>query len=218
MTYLTSRWRYSWQTLRANWSSSFATKVPRYLCQDPVVHGDDSPHWPSRLRSTSRWGRLSEGHADALAILADAGRRPVDGATYAVWASQSKSTRTVADRVPGGWQLSGRKEFCSGSGIVDRALLVAESNQGRLLLDIDVRQHVTAVVPDTWPSIGMSASRSDTLEFGGPVVAEDDVLGTAEFYVTRPGFWFGAIGVRRLLVWRSRWHRQRSLEVPGSRT
>ena len=39
-------------------------------------------------------GRLCEGHADALAILDEAGKKPVDGAAYGVWASRSKG---VAD-------------------------------------------------------------------------------------------------------------------------
>jgi alkylation response protein AidB-like acyl-CoA dehydrogenase len=140
-------------------------------------------------------GRLSEGHADALAIVAEAGKMPVEGAAYGVWASQSKGAPTFAERVSGGWLLGGTKEFSSGSGIVDRALVVAETSEGRMLFDVDANSHVVGVVPDSWPSVGMAASRRDTLEFGGPVIPEGDVLGDAEFYLQRPGFWFGAIGV-----------------------
>ncbi len=140
-------------------------------------------------------GRLCEGHGDALAILADAGKKPVDGAAYGVWASRSKGARTVADRVPGGWQLSGTKEFCSGSDVVDRALVVADTDDGRVLVEIDVARHVTGVVPNSWPATGMAASKSETLEFGGPVLSDDDLVGAKEFYLNRPGFWFGAIGV-----------------------
>ena len=64
-----------------------------------------------------------------------------------------------------------------------------------MIFDIAVESHVIGVVPDSWPSIGMAASRSETLEFGGPVISEDEVVGPAEFYLDRPGFWFGAIGV-----------------------
>jgi alkylation response protein AidB-like acyl-CoA dehydrogenase len=140
-------------------------------------------------------GRLCEGHADALAILAEAGKKPVDGAAYGVWASRSKGARTTAERVPGGWTLSGAKEFCSGTGIVDRALLVADTPEGGVIFDIAVDSHVAAVVPDSWPSVGMAGSRSETLEFGGPIITDDDVVGSPEFYPERPGFWFGAIGV-----------------------
>jgi alkylation response protein AidB-like acyl-CoA dehydrogenase len=140
-------------------------------------------------------GRLCEGHADALAILAEAGRKPADGATYGVWASRGKSARTVAERDAGGWRLSGTKEFCSGSGIIDRALVVADTSDGCLLFDIAVDTNVVTVLPDSWPSVGMADSRSDTLEFGGPRISNDAVVGPLEFYVHRTGFWFGAIGV-----------------------
>jgi alkylation response protein AidB-like acyl-CoA dehydrogenase len=140
-------------------------------------------------------GRLAEGHADALAILAEAGKKPVEGAAYGVWASRSKNFQTFAERKPRGWKLSGTKEFCSGSGIVDRALVVAETTDGRMIFDVAVEESVVATIPDSWPSIGMAASQSNTLEFGGPVVSVDDVVGSAEFYLERPGFWFGAIGV-----------------------
>jgi alkylation response protein AidB-like acyl-CoA dehydrogenase len=140
-------------------------------------------------------GRLCEGHADALAILAEAGKVPMPGATYGVWASRSTGARTFAERTPEGWSLSGTKEFCSGSGLVDRALVVAETNEGNLVFDVDTTTQVIGVVPNSWPAIGMAASKSDTLEFGGPTIADDDVVGSSEFYVDRPGFWFGAVGV-----------------------
>jgi alkylation response protein AidB-like acyl-CoA dehydrogenase len=139
--------------------------------------------------------RLCEGHADSLAILAEAGKKPVEGASYGVWASRSATARTIAERVPGGWSLGGTKEFCSGTGIVERALIVAETSEGRMTFDVAVDEHVVEVVPDSWPSVGMAGSNSNTLRFGGPVVCEDEVVGPAEFYVDRPGFWFGAVGV-----------------------
>jgi alkylation response protein AidB-like acyl-CoA dehydrogenase len=140
-------------------------------------------------------GRLSEGHADALAILAEADKKPVDGAAYGVWASRSKNAPTIAERVSGGWRLSGTKEFCSGSDMVDRALLLADTVDGPVLFDVDVQSHVVGVVPNSWPSVGMAATRSNTLQFGGPVIVEDDALGDVDFYLKRPGFWFGAVGV-----------------------
>src|SRR5579863_9444482 len=87
-------------------------------------------------------GRLCEGHADALAILFEAGKRPVEGAAYGVWASRSGGVQTRAERVSKGWRLSGSKEFCSGSGLVDRALVAAESTEGQMLFDVAVDSHV----------------------------------------------------------------------------
>ena len=139
-------------------------------------------------------GRLCEGHADAVAILAEAGRQPVPGTSYGVWASRNGAT-TFAERVNGGWILSGTKEFCSGSGVVDRALVTAVTGEGYLLFDIDVAEQVQSLVPGSWPAVGMARSASHTLQFGGRILREDQVVGDAEFYLERPGFWFGAAGV-----------------------
>ena len=140
-------------------------------------------------------GRLCEGHADALAILAEAGRVPVTGASYGVWASRSGSATTFAERVPGGWSLSGTKEFCSGSGIVDRALLTTVTGEGYLLFDISVAEQVVAQLEGSWAAVGMAHSASHTLQFGGPVISNDHVVGGANFYLERAGFWFGACAV-----------------------
>jgi alkylation response protein AidB-like acyl-CoA dehydrogenase len=87
------------------------------------------------------------------------------------------------------------KEFCSGSGIIDRALVIATTEDGQRMFDISVPEQVASVVPNSWPSTGMAASASETLEFGGPAIPEEFVVGLPEFYTARPGFWFGATGV-----------------------
>jgi hypothetical protein len=149
-------------------------------------------HWASKDLSA---GRLCEGHGDALSILSEAGVSPKDQATYGVWASRSAVGGTFAERVPGGWCLRGSKSFCSGSGIIERALVTADSKDGYLLFDIAVDEQVIEIVPNSWPAVGMADSKSEMLEFGGPVIADDHVVGRPEFYTRRPGFWFGAAGV-----------------------
>ena len=140
--------------------------------------------------------RLGEGHADALAILDDAGRgwhHP--DASYGVWAARSGTGGVTATPVSGGWKLAGRKAFCSGSGIVDRALVTAEAPDGYRLFDIATVDTVIETAPDSWPAVGMADSLSETLTFGGPPVCEEDAVGPPDFYTDRPGFWFGASGV-----------------------
>jgi len=127
--------------------------------------------------------------------LAEAGKRPVRGALYGVWAARSKSAATSAERVDGGWRLSGTKEFCSGTGIIDRALVTAATSEGQRLFDISVAEQVVAIASHSWPSIGMAGSMSETLEFGGPVISDEFIVGSHEFYLDRAGFWFGAVGV-----------------------
>ena len=140
--------------------------------------------------------RLGEGHADALAILQESGRHPrYPGTSYGVWAARTGPGGVTAAAAPGGWRLTGRKPFCSGSGLLDRALVTAEAPDGYRLFDIATADAVIDTAPDSWPAVGMADSISETLTFGGPVISEDDAVGPPEFYTDRPGFWFGACGV-----------------------
>ena len=81
--------------------------------------------------------RLLEGHLDALAILAEAGRPAVPGALYGVWASASGGTglslSAPSDEGASGAVLSGTMRFCSGAELVDRALVTARDASGALL-------------------------------------------------------------------------------------
>jgi hypothetical protein len=79
--------------------------------------------------------------------------------------------------------------------LIDRALVTAETSNGYRLFDISVADNVVRTHPDSWPAVGMAASLSDTLDFGGPPVPDDRAIGGPEFYLERPGFWFGALGV-----------------------
>ena len=139
--------------------------------------------------------RLCEGHGDALAILSEAGMKPVEGASYGVWASLAEGGGTVAERVPGGWRLSGTKRCCWGYGIVDRALVTAATDEGYLIFDLPTDEHVVAIEPDGNPSVVVADWRIDTLRFVGPLVADESRVGMAGFYTHRPGYWFGAAGV-----------------------
>jgi hypothetical protein len=139
-------------------------------------------------------GRLAEGHVDALAILAEADRRPVHGAVYAVWAARRPDGGVEARPVSGGWRLEGIQDFCSGASLVDRALLAADGPRGRLLFDVAVDAVVEARCPDSWPSVGMAGSDSGSLAIGG-AVAGDGPVGGPDFYTERRGFWWGAVGV-----------------------
>jgi len=140
--------------------------------------------------------RLGEGHADALAILDESGHGARhSGASYGVWAARTGTGNVTATPVAGGWKLAGQKPFCSGSEMLERALLTVEAPDGYRLFDIATADAVVAAVPDSWPAVGMADSFSETLIFGGPVVSEDDAIGPPGFYTDRPGFWFGGCGV-----------------------
>jgi alkylation response protein AidB-like acyl-CoA dehydrogenase len=143
-------------------------------------------------------GRLAEGHADALSILREAGQPiPAPVSSYGVWAARAGrgETGTVATRVPGGWRLSGTKPYCSGSVHLDRALVTADAPDGYRLFDVSVAEQVVALTPGSWRAVGMADSESETLAFGGPVLPDSAAVGPPDFYLRRPGFWFGSVGV-----------------------
>lgn len=139
--------------------------------------------------------RLAEGHADAVAILREAAREPAPRALYGVWAAEPPDARVEATRVPRGWLLRGRKRFCSGARSLKHALVTAQSDDGGRLFDVDLSLPGIVPVEGTWPAIGMAGSDSLDVALTDVVLAETAAVGTAGFYLERPGFWHGAVGV-----------------------
>lgn len=140
--------------------------------------------------------RLAEGHADALAILAEARNdAPRRGAAYGVWAARTADGGTTVKPVPGGWELVGRKTFCSGAGMVDRALVTADAPDGYRLFDVATDEPAVTRDPDTWQAVGMAGSASDTVTFERAFIPDACAVGGPGFYTERPGFWYGAAGV-----------------------
>ncbi len=136
--------------------------------------------------------RLVEGHADAMRIADQAGARPGAG-VYGVWASRSAGTGLTVTASPRGWTLDGVLRFASGIGLIDRALVSARLDADHhLLLDIAADQ----VDPDltSWNTTAMDAARSFTVrvDAGVPGTAQ---VGDADFYLSRPGFVVGGLGV-----------------------
>lgn len=143
------------------------------------------------------YGRLVEGHVDAVSILAQAGRSPVEGAVYGVWASGSGGTGLRAEPAPGGDRVRGRLRYCTGADWVDRALVTirSKSDEGAvLLLDLAVTQGDWRSQPGTWQAVGMDLS--DSVDVEVDVVAQPgDQVGPPGFYLSRPGFALGGLGV-----------------------
>jgi hypothetical protein len=136
--------------------------------------------------------RLVEGHADALRILDPAGARPRPG-VYGVWASRSAGTGVGARANGTGWHLDGELRFASGIDVVDRALLPGWVDADTHLL-FDVAADAVSADRDSWRTSAMDASRSFTVTASMPCQA-GDVVGTENFYLRRPGFLVGGLGV-----------------------
>jgi alkylation response protein AidB-like acyl-CoA dehydrogenase len=144
--------------------------------------------------------RLSEGHADAAAILAELGRLSRRGALggdqaplgtrWGVWAANPPGPALTAIRGDDGWRLRGTKQYCSGARVCTHALVTAAAEDGTRLFAVEtaaLRPH-----PDSWPATGMAGS--DTLDIDFPDVSAEPV-GPPGAYVDRPGFSHGGVGV-----------------------
>ena len=139
--------------------------------------------------------RLGEGHADAVAILAElGGPRPSPGSRWGVWAANPPGPNVTASRRGNSWLLHGTKQYCSGARVCTDALVTATVAD-----EAAVEQRLFAVSADgleprtdTWPATGMAGS--DTLAVDFPGVPADPV-GPPGGYTNRPGFSHGGVGV-----------------------
>jgi Acyl-CoA dehydrogenase, C-terminal domain len=159
-----------------------------------------------RWTALAGWGardlslaRLAEGHVDALAILAEAGRVPVPGALYGVWASRSGGAAVRVEQRGDRATLRGELRFCSGARVLDRALVTVDRPSGaspdRVLVDVDVTDRRVHPVPESWCTAAMAAADTLDVVVDGVPVEPGDVVGEPGWYVARPGFALGGAGV-----------------------
>lgn len=139
-------------------------------------------------------GRLVEGHVDALRILAQVDAAPSSGARYGVWASRSAGTGLAAVADGDTLRLDGTIRFASGAGVIDRALVpVWVDADTHLLLDLAVDG--LPVDRSHWLTSAMRVSQTHTVPVTDLVVSTDDVVGAPNFYLGRPEFLPGGVGV-----------------------
>ncbi len=137
--------------------------------------------------------RLYEAHTDALAILAEAGLAGTARNLYGVWASEGGPAPLRYD--PATRRLDGVKPFCSGLGVVDRALVTAAvgGTGGSVLLDVCVRRSDTISMSCSgWGSHALADTATGIVEYRGHPANEP--IGWPDWYLDRPGFWHGACG------------------------
>ena len=135
--------------------------------------------------------RLGEGHADAVAILAElGGPRPRPGCRWGVWAANPPGPNVTAVRRGGAWVLRGTKQYCSGARVCTHALVTAAAADGARLFAVATEGLEPRT--DSWPATGMAGS--DTLDVGFPGIPAEPV-GPPGGYTRRPGFSHGGAGV-----------------------
>jgi alkylation response protein AidB-like acyl-CoA dehydrogenase len=160
---------------------------------------------PGGGQTASRWAVLSavaqqnltvarvlEAHSDALAILAEAGAPPPDG-TWGVFAAEAAPHRLEATAGDGGTVLAGVKPWCSIADRLDSALVTAHVGDDRQLFRVSLR-HPTVTVdpPGTWVARGLRTVTSVAVRFAGTPA---EPVGAPGWYLARPGFAWGGMGV-----------------------
>lgn len=138
--------------------------------------------------------RLAEAHTDALAILTELGVSEArQGLLWGVWAAESRDAVLSAHDDGGATTLDGTKVWCSGAGLCTRALVTARLDSGeRGLFAVDLGHPGVRPLPSGWRNPGMAESDTRSVQFTSvPAMS----VGRPGEYLSRPGFWHGAIGV-----------------------
>ncbi|MNU33834.1 hypothetical protein D3C71_224010 [compost metagenome] len=139
--------------------------------------------------------KLFEGHTDALAIMTELEPdTPIATGAWGTWAAEPHFARVnIVDRQADQVYLQGRKAWCSGAPMLDRALLTTWDEQHRpQLVAVDLRQSGISTVGESWQAVGMGSTASVDVAFEG---ALGRCVGLPGQYVGRPGFWQGGGGI-----------------------
>ncbi|OIH94710.1 acyl-CoA/acyl-ACP dehydrogenase [Curtobacterium sp. MCBA15_001] len=138
--------------------------------------------------------RTVEPHLDALGILAQAGVPVPEGSTWGVFAAEAPGMRLAA--TPSGTDdavlLDGTKPWCSLASSLSHALVTAHVGDDRQLFAVDLRQAGVTPHDEAWVARGMPDVPSGPVDFAA-VTAH--AVGGPGWYLTRPGFAWGGIGV-----------------------
>ncbi|MBF4462962.1 MULTISPECIES: acyl-CoA dehydrogenase family protein [unclassified Rathayibacter] len=144
--------------------------------------------------------RALEPHLDALAILGEAGvHSPELGiaadASWGVFAAEGGDEPLVARERDGAWTLDGVKPWCSLADRLDAALVTAhlgDASGERRLFAVPLREATVAPEAGAWHARGLVEVPSGPVRFGGASAAP---VGETGWYLSRPGFAWGGIGV-----------------------
>ncbi|OIH93175.1 MULTISPECIES: acyl-CoA dehydrogenase family protein [unclassified Curtobacterium] len=137
--------------------------------------------------------RTVEPHLDALGILAQAGVDAPAGTTWGVFAAEAPGLRLDAtEQQDGTVLLHGTKPWCSLASTLSHALVTAHSGDERRLVAVDLRQDGVSAHDDAWVARGMPDVPSGPVDFDG---VRAQPVGDPGWYLTRPGFAWGGIGV-----------------------
>ncbi|MFJ3383934.1 MULTISPECIES: acyl-CoA dehydrogenase [unclassified Curtobacterium] len=137
--------------------------------------------------------RTVEPHLDALGILAQAGVDVPEGSTWGVFAAEAPGTRlTAVESGTDAVVLDGTKPWCSLASSLSHALVTAHRGDDRQLVAVDLRQDGVTTHDEAWVARGMPDVPSGPVDFDR---VRATPVGDPGWYLTRPGFAWGGIGV-----------------------
>lgn len=201
-----------------------ALRLTAALADVPVLRGDVGPAlaWAARVGRTvpvastggvlEPWellastaavdvgvARVLEPHLDALSILAQvpggvdlASIGADEDSTWGVFAAEGPGVRLEAARSTEGWQLTGTKPWCSLAASLSHALVTAWAGDGRRLFALDLRAPEVSPDPGPWVARGLPEIVSAPVRLRA---ARAVPVGGPGWYLERPGFAWGGIGV-----------------------
>jgi alkylation response protein AidB-like acyl-CoA dehydrogenase len=138
--------------------------------------------------------KLYEAHSDAHAIIKELGAKPKRGASYGVFAAENPAAPLIArEGDDGQFTLNGVKSWCSGASCLSHALVTARDQHGdSLLLSVALGQRLVTPSKSDWKAVGMALTETSSLTFHDAPAA---LVGAPDSYLSRAGFWHGAIGI-----------------------
>lgn len=135
-------------------------------------------------------GRLVEGHVNALRLIRLYGQPTQQSAVsgsvlHGVWGADDDPPVRILSREGKDARLGGGKRFCSGLGLVGRAVVTAQGDDGApQMLLVDVADHRRAD-PTSWQVSGMRATASGRYDLEG---VQAGLLGQPGDFLREPHF------------------------------
>ena len=169
--------------------------LPVWLVTRALASGDSSSSHCQQVHTNMV-------HSVALLGTADQQKRFLtavveDGAVFGGWGSEQdgrppaggRAAFTVAKKVPGGYQITGKKYYSTNAGTAKYAVVFAYPDDvpdplsHLLLCLVDCEKQGVRVNPSWWDSAtGMRATVSHEVDFEGVFVSDDDILGPPGAY------------------------------------
>lgn len=144
-------------------------------------------------------GRLYEAHVNAVRLLCrfappaltqQAASEAAEGALFGLWVTDPPPDQNRDPLVLTGGRLYGEKMFCSGAGIVHRAVVTAETDTGTYLLWAPADLARAAPLP--LPLAGLRAARTGQVAFDDVPASDGALFGEPGAYLAEPDFSAGA--------------------------